>query len=179
MQTTTAWCFAKMFKTSTCVMTKVFLLANILVLIMTTSLSIEEIYEGQSAYYLITNSRESLSSDSFKVYNALDEFGCMSLCTNKEGCSKGVYDHDKRSCFLEMDGCKKRKLLKTTLGKRYCRQEKNSFCLTRYLKGSNGCQIVFKVFWIYSFLMFAVDATMFCRFTRVSLPRKSYKPAWL
>lgn len=109
MQTTTAWCFAKMFKTSTCVMTKVFLLANILVLIMTTSLSIEEIYEGQSAYYLITNSRESLSSDSFKVYNALDEFGCMSLCSNKEGCSKGVYDHDKRSCFLEMDGCKKRK----------------------------------------------------------------------
>lgn len=106
-------------------MTKVFLLANILVLIMTTSLSIEEIYEGQSAYYLITNSRESLSSDSFKVYNALDEFGCMSLCNNKEGCSKGVYDHDKRSCFLEMDGCKKRK--ENNLGEALLSTGKNLF----------------------------------------------------
>ena len=98
-----------MFKTSTCVMTKVFLLANILVFIMTTALSIEEIYEGQSSYYLIANNEESSPSDSFEVYNALDEFGCMSLCNNKDGCSKGIFDHDKRSCFLEMDGCKKRK----------------------------------------------------------------------
>ena len=76
---------------------------------MTTSLSIAETYEGQSSYYLIANSGESSLSDSFEVYKALDELGCMFLCNNKEGCSKGVYNHDKRSCFLEMDGCKKRK----------------------------------------------------------------------
>ena len=90
-------------------MTKLFLLANILVFIMTTSLSIEEAYEGQSSYYLISYSGESSSSDSFEVYKALDEFGCMSLCNNKERCSKGVYNPETRSCFLEMDGCKKQK----------------------------------------------------------------------
>ena len=76
---------------------------------MPTTLSLGEIYEGQSSYYLITNSRESSSSDSFEVYNALDEFGCMTLCNKKDGCTKGVYDHNSRSCFLEMDGCEKRK----------------------------------------------------------------------
>jgi len=90
-------------------MTKAFLLGDLLVFILTTTLSLGETYEGQSSYYLITNSGEASSSDSFEVYRALDEFGCMSLCNNKDGCAKGVYDHDRRSCFLEMDGCKKRK----------------------------------------------------------------------
>lgn len=56
---------------------------------------------------MIINSREFLFSDLFKVYNVFDEFGCMFLCSNKEGCLKGVYDYDKRLCFFEMDGCKK------------------------------------------------------------------------
>ena len=68
-----------------------------------------ETYEGHSSYYSISNGGETPSSDSFVMYNALDEFGCMSLCNIKDGCSKGVYNHDKRSCFLKMDGCKKRK----------------------------------------------------------------------
>ena len=99
-----------MFKTSTCMMTKAFLLGNLLVFILTTTLSLGETYEGHSSYYLISNNGESSSSDSFEVYSALDEFACISLCNNRDGCSKGVYYHDKRSCFLEMDGgCKKRK----------------------------------------------------------------------
>jgi len=98
-----------MLKAPNCVITKVFLPANLIVLIMATTLSLGETYEGQSSYYLITNSGESLSSDSFEVYNALDEFGCITLCNNKDRCTKGVYDHNSRSCLLEMDGCKKRK----------------------------------------------------------------------
>lgn len=55
---------------------------------------------------------------------------------------------------------------KTTVGKRYCRQGKTSFCLTRYLKDSNGCHIVFKVFRIYSnfIVLMPLDFVHDCRF---------------
>lgn len=55
---------------------------------------------------------------------------------------------------------------KTTVGKRYCRQGKTSFCLARYLKDSNGCHIVFKVFRIYSnfIVLMPLDFVHDCRF---------------
>lgn len=69
------------------------------------TLSFGGTYEGKSSYYLITR-RESTSSETFEVYNALDEVACISLCNNKDGCFKGVYNRDSKSCFLEMATCK-------------------------------------------------------------------------
>jgi len=116
-----------------------FFLGNLLVFTLTPTLSLGETYEERSSYYLITNNGETSFSDSFEVYRALDESGCMSLCNNRDGCSKGVYYHDGRSCYLETDaGCKKRKE-----NKRGETTGEISFCLARYLKESNGCHIVF------------------------------------
>lgn len=127
-----------------CVITKVFLPANLIVLIMATTLSLGESYEGQSSYYLITKSGESLSSDSFEVYNALDEFRCMTLCNNKDGCTKGVYDHNSRSCLLEMDGCKKRK--ENNRREDLLSTGENFVLFSKVFEGPNGCHVVLKVF---------------------------------
>lgn len=150
-----------MFKTPTCAITKVFLFGNVLVFHMAATLSLGKTYEGKSSYYLITQSGKSSFSDSFEVYNALDEFGCISLCNNKDGCLKGVYDHDSRSCFLEMDGCKKRKA--NSGGGALMSTGENVFLFS---KVSNRLKLIrgtmFSKCFSYIAYLFVVDTIRFC-----------------
>lgn len=77
------------------------------------------------------------------IEHSMSLVACLCV-TTKRGVQKAYTTLRRDHVSLRWTVAKNRE--KTTAGKRYCRQGKTSFCLTRYLKGSNGCQIVFKVF---------------------------------
>ena len=112
------------------------------------------------------------------IKHSMSLVACLCV-TTKRDVQKAYTTLRRDHVSLRWTVAKNRK--KTIVGKRYCRQGKTSFCLTRYLKGSNGCQIVFKVFCssYFNVCFWCHKFWPWLQVQVVSLLRKSYKPAWL